>query len=96
MKRKLLTRINLLLGSISLTLAGCSTQKNAPAQRAEIKAMYGVMIEEYRPVETPDSLRNDSVRPIPTDSQQLDMPRRDPQIMVKYGVRIPRENQQDI
>lgn len=97
MKRKILTRINLILGTLSLALAGCHTQKNAANADNGVMALYGITVEEYQPVVVDAPEQNapaDSIRPIPTDSAQQsisDMPRRDPQIMVKYGVMRPRK-----
>lgn len=90
MKRKFLTRINVILGTLSLALAGCHTQKNATASDG-VMALYGITVEEYRPVEdTPAKTTADSVKPLPTDSGSIkDMPRQEPQIMAKYGVMRP-------
>ena len=97
MKRKILTRINLILGTISLALAGCHTQKNATNADNGVVALYGITVEDYQPVVVDSPEQNapaDSILPLPTDSAEQtinDMPRRDPQIMVKYGVMRPRK-----
>lgn len=94
MKRKFLTRTNWLLGSLSLLLAGCHTQKHTPHANDAIMVLYGVSYEDYRPV-APDSLsENDSRQSIEVqkDSTRL-QPRQDPQVRVKYGVRMPIEEQ---
>ncbi len=96
MKRKILSRINVLLGTISLALAGCHTQKSTTNNEYGVVALYGVQVEDYRPVvvDNPENaVQADSIKPLPPteDSTKVsDMPRRDPQIMVKYGVMIPR------
>lgn len=97
MKRKILSKINVLLGTISLALAGCHTQKSATNGEYGVVALYGVQVEDYRPVVTEqaeNTAKSDSIKPVPQtqDSAKVsDMPRRDPQIMVKYGVMIPRD-----
>ena len=97
MKRKILSRVNVLLGTVSLALAGCHTQKSATSNEYGVVALYGVQVEDYQPVvvDNPeDAAPADSIKAIPqtTDSAKVsDMPRRDPQIMVKYGVMIPRQ-----
>lgn len=89
MKRKFLTRINWLLGSLSLLLASCHTQKQVPAND-KVMVLYGVSYEDYCPVDI-DSLSTDR-QPIEVqqDSSRL-QPRQEPQIRVKYGVRMPNE-----
>ena len=62
MKKNFLRNLNLLLGALSLTLAGCHTQKKAAestqndqgekpqieqVQEGEVKCMYGVPAENY-------------------------------------------------
>ncbi len=92
MKRKFLTRINWLLGSLSLLLAGCHTQKQVPAND-KIMVLYGVSYEDYRPVES-DSLSTGRLhRAVQQDSSRL-QPRQEPQIRVKYGVRMPIEEEE--
>ena len=97
MKRKILTRINLILGTLSLALAGCHTQKNATNADNGVVALYGITVEDYQPVVGDNPEQNaqaDTILPLPTDSAEQtinDMPRRDPQIMVKYGVMRPRK-----
>lgn len=96
MKRKILSRINVILGTVSLALAGCHTQKSATSNDYGVVALYGVQVEDYQPVVvdgTENAAPADSIKPIPQkkDSATIeDMPRRDPQIMVKYGVMRPR------
>lgn len=96
MKRKILSRINVLLGTISLALAGCHTQKSATNNEYGVVALYGVQVEDYQPavVDGAESAAPaDSIKPLPPtkDSTKVsDMPRRDPQIMAKYGVMRPR------
>lgn len=96
MKRKILTRINLILGTLSLALAGCHTQKNTTNADNGVVALYGITVEDYQPVvDAPEqNAPADSILPLHTDSVEQtinDMPRRDPQIMVKYGVMRPRK-----
>lgn len=95
MKRKFLSKMNVLLGTVSLALAGCHTQKNATNNEYGVVALYGVQVEDYQPVvvDGPENaVPSDSIKPLPTDSGRVeDMPRRDPQIMVKYGVMRPRK-----
>ena len=92
MKKKFLTHANLLLGAVSLTLAGCHTQKNAasPAAQPEqdqpvqvardsaVICMYGVPVVDPR-------LDKPQIKPdtLPADTGKLEEP---PRIMLKYGV----------
>ena len=99
MKHRLLFKWNMLLGSLSLFLAGCgSTQKAGKPMSSEhqIMALYGVPIEQFEPLSTNEA---DTIgdRPVQApeapsdDNMQSDTTvRRDPQIMVKYGVPFPR------
>ncbi len=86
--------MNWLLGSLSLLLAGCHTQKHASHANDAIMVLYGVSYEDYRPV-APDSISQDGIRQpieVQQDSTRL-RPHQDPQIRVKYGVRMPIEEQ---
>ncbi len=47
--KRFLSRINLLLGSLSLLLAGCSSQKHTPKNHG-IMVLYGVGLEDYAPL----------------------------------------------
>ena len=84
MKKRFLQSINLLLGIVSMTLAGCHTHKNVATQEvprpmlkygvppAEVRAMYGVPspeVEQQAP-DTVSELKTDSV----------------PQVICLYGV----------
>ena len=97
MKRKILSKINVLLGTISLALAGCHTQKSATNGEYGVVALYGVQVDDYRPVVTvqaENTAKADSVKPVPQlpdTAQARDKPHRNPQIMAKYGVMIPRD-----
>ena len=98
MRYRLLSKWNMLLGSLSLLLAGCgSTQKAAKPMSSEnqIMALYGVPVEQFQPLpanET-DTIGNglDSNSETPIENVQNDTTiQRDPHIMVKYGVPFPR------
>lgn len=102
---RFLSRINLLLGSLSLLLAGCHTPKHASKSDA-IMVLYGVGLEDYAPVSditTPESdadtveapipsRENASEAPLKSDTVEAPLtPRGDrPSIMVKYGVMTPK------
>ena len=92
MRKRFLTRLNILLGAVSMTLAGCHSQKAVtnpqPAEPAqptpavepgEVICLYGVPREVY---ERQQMERRDSVPP-----EQLDSV---PEVMLKYGVPRPR------
>ena len=88
----------MLLGSLSLLLAGCgSTQKAAKPMSSEnqIMALYGVPVEQFQPLPAneADTISNglDSNSESPIENVQNDTTiQRDPHIMVKYGVPFPR------
>ncbi|MGN1239672.1 MAG: hypothetical protein ACI4TV_02225 [Paludibacteraceae bacterium] len=99
MKHRFLSKWNMLLGSLSLLLAGCgSTQKTGKPISSEhqIMALYGVPIEQFEPLPANEA---DTIADRPTqapkapsdDNTQNDTTvRRDPRIMVMYGVPFPR------
>lgn len=98
MRYRLLSKWNMLLGSLSLLLAGCgSTQKAAKPMSSEhqIMALYGVPVEQFHPLPAneADTIGNglDSNSETPIENVQNDTTiQRDPHIMVKYGVPFPR------
>lgn len=98
MRYRLLSKWNMLLGSLSLLLAGCgSTQKAAKPMSSEhqIMALYGVPVEQFQPLPAneADTIDNglDSNSESPIENVQNDTTiQRDPHIMVKYGVPFPR------
>lgn len=98
MRYRLLSKWNILLGSLSLLLAGCgSTQKAAKPMSSEnqIMALYGVPVEQFQPLPAneADTIGNglDLNSEAPIENVQNDTTiQRDPHIMVKYGVPFPR------
>lgn len=98
MRYRLLSKWNMLLGSLSLLLAGCgSTQKTAKPMSSEhqIMALYGVPVEQFQPLPAneADTIGNglDLNSEAPIENVQNDTTiQRDPHIMVKYGVPFPR------
>ena len=100
MRKKFLRRVNVLLGIVSLSLAGCHTQKNAaqtqpaepeasPAQAVgggEVICMYGIPAEVYEEQRAKEEAqrRRDSLQ---NDTTAQEAPER---IMMKYGVPYPR------
>ena len=98
MRYRLLSKWNMLLGSLSLLFAGCgSTQKAAKPMSSEhqIMALYGVPVEQFQPLpdNEADTIGNglDSNSESPIENVQNDTTiQRDPHIMVKYGVPFPR------
>ena len=88
MKKKLLNRINIVLGAVSISLAGCHVSKQAvsgsdssmgpkkygpPADA--IRLMYGVPVEELMPVDTLMPPPAPEPTPVP-----------DEPVVCKYGV----------
>lgn len=98
MRYRFLSKWNMLLGSLSLLLAGCgSTQKTSKsiASEHQIMALYGVPVEQFQPLPAneADTIGNglDSNSETPIENVQNDTTiQRDPHIMVKYGVPFPR------
>ncbi|MGN0235887.1 MAG: hypothetical protein ACI4BD_06215 [Paludibacteraceae bacterium] len=97
MKRRLLFKWNMLLGSLSLLLAGCgSTQKAGKSMPSEhqIMALYGVPMEQFQPLPADADTVSNSPAQAPAEStpevQNDSTTQRDPHIMVKYGVPFPR------
>ena len=96
MKKNFLLRVNVLLGVISLWLAGCHSSKATVKEEPrhprlkygtpEVRAMYGVMMPD-EPVDTLAAPADTVVM------EQPKAPQRPPQIMVKYGVPPVRNNQ---
>ena len=98
MRYRLLSKWNMLLGSLSLLLAGCgSTQKAAKPMSSEhqIMALYGVPVEQFQPLPANEAdtigngLASNSETPIENVQNDTTI-QRDPHIMVKYGVPFPR------
>ena len=98
MRYRFLSKWNMLLGSLSLLLAGCgSTQKTSKsiASEHQVMALYGVPVEQFQPLPAneADTIGNglDSNSETPIENVQNDTTiQRDPHIMVKYGVPFPR------
>ena len=98
MRYRFLSKWNMLLGSLSLLLAGCgSTQKTSKsiASEHQVMALYGVPVEQFQPLPAneADTIGNglDSKSETPIENVQNDTTiQRDPHIMVKYGVPFPR------
>ena len=98
MKKRFLHRVNIVLGALSLTLAGCHSNKAVVQDGAprpmlkygippEIRAMYGVQVD-YNPADF--QLPTDTVAapdtiaaPNPVPAEQ---PKQDEIIMTKYGI----------
>lgn len=89
MKKHFLNRVNLVLGALSLTLAGCHSSKQAgtprePAQvhkygvvpPREVIALYGVQFP-------------DEIEVLPTDTADAQQPEQQDIIMTKYGIPAP-------
>jgi hypothetical protein len=93
MRKRFLNRMNVLLGAVSLTLAGCHSSKQAVPEAtprpmlkygvpAEVIALYGVQLpENYEipevPKEPADSTAVDTVAP-KSEEQEI--------IVTKYGI----------
>ncbi len=73
---RFLSRINLLLGSLSLLLAGCHTPKHASKSDA-IMVLYGVGLEDYAPVSDDANPERKSEAPLPTDTVEAPIPSRE-------------------
>ncbi len=73
---RFLSRINLLLGSLSLLLAGCHTPKHASKSDA-IMVLYGVGLEDYAPVSDITTPERKSEAPLPTDTVEAPIPSRE-------------------
>lgn len=95
MKKRFLNRMNIMLGAVSLTLAGCHSSKQAvtdgtPPQMfkygvpAEVIALYGVqMPEDYVLPEQQPAPADTTAAPEPTIEPRPG----DPEIIVtKYGI----------
>ena len=98
MRYRFLSKWNMLLGSLSLLLAGCgSTQKAGKPMSSEhqIMALYGVPVERFEPLPANEA---DTIGGSPSEVPEARVPeveqetaiQRAPQIMVKYGVPFPR------
>ena len=100
---KILQRINILLGVISLALAGCHTKQAAVADSEvarqplkygcppEVVALYGARTPV---LEVPEEELQQDTASTTTDTVVLVPPREEkPPIMCKYGVPFPREKQ---
>ena len=98
MRYRFLSKWNMLLGSLSLLLAGCgSTQKAGKPMSSEhqIMALYGVPVEQFQPLPANEA---DTIGSSPSEVTEATVPeveqdtviQRAPQIMVKYGVPFPR------
>lgn len=92
MNKRVLVRINVLLGVVSLWLAGCHSSKSAASKEPprpmlkygvpEMRAMYGVPTPEAQPADTASMPADTVVMPEP---QQAPPSGREV-IVVKYGV----------
>ena len=95
MRYRFLSKWNMLLGSLSLLLAGCgSTQKagKSIASEHQVMALYGVPVERFEPLPANEA---DTIGGSPSEAtvpevEQDTAIQRAPQIMVKYGVPFPR------
>ena len=98
MKKRFLTRLNVILGIMSLGLAGCHSTKKAAAPEAsaepmvkygvpEVVALYGVPVEGVDfpapPQQMPAPASSDTL-PAPEKREQPEQP------MTKYGIPNPR------
>ena len=99
MRYRFLSKWNMLLGSLSLLLAGCgSTQKAGKPMSLEhqIMVLYGVPVEQFQPLPAneADTIGDRPAQapeaPSENDMQNDTTIQRDPHIMVKYGVPFPR------
>lgn len=80
MRKKFLIRINLLLGAISLALAGCHATKKT-VQDDRIRLMYGVPVEMVQQETTPaDTVKTPDTPPQPSAPSDRDI------IVTKYGI----------
>lgn len=86
MRKKFLIRINLLLGVISLALAGCHATKKT-VQDDRIRLMYGVPVEMVQQETTPadtvipaDTVKTPDTPPQPSAPSDRDI------IVTKYGI----------
>lgn len=91
MKKFFLTHLNVALGTLSLLLAGCHSQKKVSGSENSVMALYGVTIEDYRPIPEDSTASDNNIRQpsIPFPDSTNSRPRQEPQIMVKYGVMRP-------
>ena len=99
MNKRFLIRINVLLGVLSLWLAGChsskATVKEEPRRpmmkygTPEVRAMYGVASPEMQPADTTVAPADTVVMP----QQAPERPQRPDAVLVKYGVPPVRNNQ---
>ena len=98
MKHRFFSLLNMLLGSLSLLLAGCgSTQKTSKsiASEHQVMALYGEPVERFEPLPANEA---DTIGGSPSEVTEAPVPeveqdtaiQRTPQIMVKYGVPFPR------
>lgn len=67
--KRFLSHINWILGSLSLLLAGCGSQKHA-VKNHDIMVLYGVGLEDYAPLPDSDSnsVDSNSENSVPKDS----------------------------
>lgn len=97
MKHRLLNKWNMLLGSLALMLAGCSTtQKGVQSMKldTQIKALYGVPMEQYQPSPSQEMDTTHTAPALQTpekETKQDSTIQEAPHIMVKYGVPFPRQ-----
>ena len=91
MRYRFLSKWNMLLGSLSLLLAGCgSTQKAGKPMSSEhqIMALYGVPVEQFQPLPANEA---DTIGGSPSEATEATVPeveqdtaiQRAPQIMIK-------------
>ena len=92
MKRKILTRVNVILGAVSMVLAGCHSGKKAAQNTpprpmlkygvpTEVRAMYGVPADVLAPVDSTAAPKDTVAVPEEKPARP-----RDREILVKYGV----------
>ena len=95
MRKRFLNRMNIMLGAVSLTLAGCHTSKQAVPERepqpmlkygvpAEVIALYGVQLpDDYEIPEVPTVPADTTATP---DSTATPKPEDSEIIITKYGI----------
>lgn len=104
MKKKLLTKVNVLLGAMSLILAGCHTQKKAAANTVEnsepqqqetdggrMVCLYGVPPRVYEEQRDQEEQKLQEQQQQAQDTTAVDTTKNGPvRPMLKYGVPYPR------
>ena len=105
MKKKLLTKANVLLGAVSLILAGCHAQKKATESSAvetpepqeqgtvegKVVCLYGVPPRIYEEQRAQEELKLQEQEKQQQDTLSVDTTASEPpRPMLKYGVPYPR------